>query len=283
MSKILVVGDVIIDEYLDAHAVKICPDAACLSAQIEWGNGRSYVGAAGNVALNLKALGHDVSIVYGKGFGWNLEEFESVERLPLPFNGYPTIKIRVLSDGNIIFRIDREWKQEFNLAKIDEMRTVIDKLEPDAIVISDYGKGLVQALIGGGFMGFLGDPPLFIDAHRGNVWLYKRLANVALTCFSARDVPDDGVDGFLPRLEKHGKRGFYLVTEKLTEVFAPYDEYGGPRSVVGAGDALISAIVHTKLKGKTLRECCSWANRIVSKSVTRLGNVRIMKEDSLDI
>jgi D-beta-D-heptose 7-phosphate kinase/D-beta-D-heptose 1-phosphate adenosyltransferase len=149
--RILVVGDLMLDEYVWGSVERISPEAPVpvLSVTSE----EFTLGGAGNVAKNLAVLGARVAVagVVGKGAdGRKLREglagigadVEAVVEEP----GRPTTrKTRVMAERQQVLRIDRETVQAISSRSADSLiRKVKERLPAaDLLLISDYGKGVV--------------------------------------------------------------------------------------------------------------------------------------------
>lgn len=152
--KIAVVGDIILDEYLDGRVDRISPEAP---VPVHLVKNRTYTpGGAANAARNIRLSGAQAQLfsVAGNDEAFTLlkEVFEN-EGLPvdgiLTTDDRPTIrKTRITTQSQQLVRID--WERVFPISEEqqDELYSKMEKSEFDAILISDYGKGaLPDALI----------------------------------------------------------------------------------------------------------------------------------------
>ncbi len=149
--KLLVVGDLMIDEYVWGDVDRISPEAP---VQVVSVTREDYtLGGSGNVVNNLAALGAGTLVagVTGTGPGGVLmtEKFRSLgvntsgvvkdSRRPT------TRKTRIIAGSQHVLRIDRETRSditgETRAAIAKYIQEVIPKV--DAVLISDYGKGLL--------------------------------------------------------------------------------------------------------------------------------------------
>lgn len=155
--KILVVGDVMIDEYLWGSMDRISPEAPVPVVALHKKEQRP--GGAANVALNLLSLGvkTDIASVIGKDAHGKL-----LKQL-LKQNGIlntiliedehrqTTCKTRVLARNQQVLRIDDEVTHELNVTLQKQfIKKVCDYLEqhkPDAVIFEDYDKGLLNETI----------------------------------------------------------------------------------------------------------------------------------------
>ena len=144
--KVLVIGDFMIDHYIIGESNRMSPEAPVpvVVPKEEY----SIPGGAGNVAMNLKLMGADVTCVgcigndiWGekllsilKNQGINTEKIEIIDDHPT------TLKQRIYSDGKQVARLDTEkiinWE-------IDEDTTDIAE-NYDVLILSDYNKGVLH-------------------------------------------------------------------------------------------------------------------------------------------
>lgn len=150
-ARILVVGDVMLDEYWEGNTQRISPEAPVPVVHVQ----KQYfkAGGAANVALNIAALqgralllgmvGDDAeSIKLNK-----LLKDHHVESHLIKLKNIPTIKkLRVLSQHQQLIRTDFEN----NLTEVDktDLLAAFKKLlnEIDVVIISDYGKGTLSQI-----------------------------------------------------------------------------------------------------------------------------------------
>ena len=149
--SILVVGDLMIDEYLWGQVERISPEAPVQVVSVD--NEDYTLGGAGNVVNNLMALGAKVSVagVIGTKTDGNLlaERFEELgadTRALIRDPERPTTrKTRIIADNQHVLRIDRETKKEISAATRTALSDITREIIPhcDSILVSDYGKGLI--------------------------------------------------------------------------------------------------------------------------------------------
>jgi D-beta-D-heptose 7-phosphate kinase/D-beta-D-heptose 1-phosphate adenosyltransferase len=150
--NILVVGDLMLDRYLWGDVERISPEAPVPVVRV---NSRSEsAGGAGNVAFNLVGLGARVTLVgvrgadeAGRRLG-ALMHRPSILDLSIECAGRSTItKTRVVSGGQQLLRLDEEQVRpvgvEIVQAAVGHIATAAQTA--DAIVLSDYGKGMLQS------------------------------------------------------------------------------------------------------------------------------------------
>ncbi|QPH41279.1 D-glycero-beta-D-manno-heptose 1-phosphate adenylyltransferase [Pedobacter endophyticus] len=155
-KKVLVIGELIVDVYVQGTCSRIAPEASVPVIDVQ--DKKYCLGGAANVAANLAALGADVSFLSACGnddyaiTAHNLLKtaglktdhiFKVSERTTL-------YKTRVSSDSQLLVRFDEGSTHAISTDIEQTMKTALEQLyrEADAVFIADYGKGiLVDALI----------------------------------------------------------------------------------------------------------------------------------------
>lgn len=157
LKKIIVIGDVMLDEYIFGSVSRISPEAPVLVLKEE--NKEWSLGGAANVALNCKHVGCNVDLIgvinnqdkEGKKILAMLAQRDiSVEGLVKSNIRVTTCKKRALNNSYQLFRIDSEDSKDLNEQEFVSILEKMGKLIiPDSIVlISDYSKGvLTQELL----------------------------------------------------------------------------------------------------------------------------------------
>lgn len=152
--NILVVGDIILDHYLYGQVNRISPEAPVpilLSDREEY-----RLGGAGNVFLNLIALGCRASLIGVTGddeAGKKIRDITPERYLGINVPGRITpIKTRLIANRQQILRIDRETTSPLLKETVDTILERISNCRADAFLLSDYAKGtfnleLVQQVI----------------------------------------------------------------------------------------------------------------------------------------
>ncbi len=150
--RLLVVGDVMLDEFVWGRVSRISPEAPVPVVEV---HGEScYPGGAANVARNLRPFCEEVGICGLTGedaAGERLRgllEGEGISTGALAADpGIPTIlKTRIVARHQQVVRVDREKKGPL---PSDARRRIVDLIAErisgsDGIIIEDYGKGLLD-------------------------------------------------------------------------------------------------------------------------------------------
>lgn len=149
--RALVLGDLMIDEYLWGEVDRISPEAPVPIVSVK--RETCTLGGAGNVINNLVAMGAKVSVVGTAGTGTTgrmmLDKFNE---LGVDSGGIideperpTTRKTRVIASNQQVLRIDRETKKEISQTTLERLISFISGVasQVDIVIISDYDKGLV--------------------------------------------------------------------------------------------------------------------------------------------
>ncbi len=155
-KKILVLGDLMLDEFVWGNVVRISPEAPVPVVEVE--REFSYPGGAANVARNLKQFCQEVYVLgqIGKDdAGEKLKRLMSKEGLRtdglMVAENIPTIvKTRIIAQHQQIVRVDREKKMLRDASVLNnamaQSHALLESI--DAILFEDYGKGfLCQELV----------------------------------------------------------------------------------------------------------------------------------------
>lgn len=156
--RVLVVGDIMLDRYWIGEATRISPEAPV--PILEKRRFLSHPGGAGNVALNLSALGANVAVVAAIGddnSGYELRQSLIRERLCADHlfvdpGRITTVKTRIIADKQQIVRLDEEDRHSLSAEQESMMLQKIEALvgSCNCAIISDYAKGVVTAALATG-------------------------------------------------------------------------------------------------------------------------------------
>ena len=148
--RLLVVGDVMLDRYIWGDATRISPEAPV--PVIDVFDETFTAGGAGNVALNIAALGARCTVAGYFGAdetGRKLREVlkgKGIATLGTPGNGQTIMKTRVMVQRQQLCRIDRESPPaSYHLTAGQAEALLAPEIAAcDAVVLSDYAKGILN-------------------------------------------------------------------------------------------------------------------------------------------
>lgn len=150
--RIMVVGDLMVDQYVYGRVSRISPEAPVPVVEVD--SECFFPGGAANVARNLRALGGNVElmgVVGNDAMGRELRRM--MNRSGVDTHGFlvdkkrPTIlKTRIIATHQQVVRIDREDKRRaangFHQRAISFLKKEARSI--DAVIFEDYGKGFIQ-------------------------------------------------------------------------------------------------------------------------------------------
>jgi len=151
-ARVLVLGDLILDEYVWGSVDRISPEAP---VPVVWANKRTYVpGGAANVANNIRSMDAEVCLVGVIGADQNRDVlFQELKKRKIDTKGifcepkrHTTLKTRIIAGHQQVVRVDWEHTDplpaDLNERIIKFLKQNIGDF--DAIIIEDYGKGVIN-------------------------------------------------------------------------------------------------------------------------------------------
>jgi D-glycero-beta-D-manno-heptose-7-phosphate kinase len=151
-KKIVIFGDVGIDEYVQGDVLRISPEAPVPVVEVT--NSEQKLGLSANVAANVKSLGGEaylISLVGNDETSIRLKSIMMEQGITTEFlmtdpQRSTTKKLRVMTGHHHIVRVDFENKSpmtlEFLSLHLDNIEKTIKN--SDCVIIQDYAKGLVS-------------------------------------------------------------------------------------------------------------------------------------------
>jgi D-glycero-beta-D-manno-heptose-7-phosphate kinase len=150
-SRILVVGDVMLDQFIWGRVSRISPEAPVPVVDFEREN--FMPGGAANVARNLSALGARAEIfgVVGRDHAAVQLRLHLTEQrvdcaglVTVPAR-HTSVKTRIVASQQQVVRLDRETRQELDARATRRLLAAIESrlAGADALIVGDYGKGVV--------------------------------------------------------------------------------------------------------------------------------------------
>lgn len=301
--RILILGDVMLDEYLWGNVSRISPEAPVPVVEIL--KETVKLGGAANVALNVQALGDQPILVgvvgedkNGERLKGNLKDNQlSGEGIFMDGNRQTTIKTRIIAHSQQVVRADREKTDEIPSELSSKLYDFIQSRvkEIDGIIISDYGKGVINGGLLQRVITLAKENDLFIgvDPKETHFMSYKKVSLItpnhheASFVFGKRIKDEKSLEevgwGLLERLDveslliTRGEKGMSLfeknkiLTHFPTAAKEVYD-------VTGAGDTVISAFACAKAAGADFKEAALLSNHAAGIAVGELGTAQVTQE-----
>jgi rfaE bifunctional protein kinase chain/domain len=302
---VLVIGDIMLDEYIIGDAQRISPEAPVPVVHVKAEH--FQVGGAGNVARNIKDLGGTPHLIGTCGDGHNSDKLrqavkaDSLHASILTLPGRPaTTKTRVMARGQQILRIDHEDIEPLSPAESDQLLEYIKEQWPRqrVVIISDYNKGTINRRLMEGIFklrqSFANPVCLMVDPKPENLHLYRKVDLITPNTketgecagLPVRDKEEVIKAALAIRKKIHcksllttlGPEGMALFQAKNNIVHIPtlakqvYD-------VTGAGDTVIGALGLANAAGMPLLESCILANYAAGIVVGKSGSATATQDE----
>lgn len=306
-KRILVLGDVMLDRFIWGVVSRISPEAPVPVVDIR--RETSCLGGAANVSANVRSLGAipvPVGVIGNDGEGRRLKaEFR---KLGVPVNGLvvdpdrtTSVKTRIIAHHQQVCRTDREDRRELSPVIENEVceRFRDEVGDADAVVVSDYAKGLVSP-------GLMRKVLPIASAREKIVCVDPKLSNLAhyrpatvitpntmeaerasgITIHTVRDLIRAGKKILHQTKVEHllvtrGEEGMALFEgkDKVSHIPTVAREVF---DVTGAGDTVISTLTLGLVAGLTVLQAAVLANFAAGIVVGKLGTASVTPEELLE-
>jgi D-beta-D-heptose 7-phosphate kinase/D-beta-D-heptose 1-phosphate adenosyltransferase len=306
-QRVLVIGDVMLDEYLAGDCSRLSPEAPVPIVSVT--SSRSVLGGAANAAHNIASLGGCavlIGVVGDDDPGRRIVELANgagIQFVPVR-DGRPTVrKTRVLGPQQQLLRLDYESTQEVSAAtEAESLRLALHHLgDSRAVVISDYAKGLVthglcHAVIEAAraaHVPVIIDPrPQHADSYVGCDYLTPNWKE-SLGLVGYPEVPPtpEAIEEIGRRLA--GRFGAHVLMTLGAKGMRFFGRDGGSLfeeaslakevfDVSGAGDTVVAAFALALAAGCDHRAAVALANRAAGVVVSKLGTATVHPADLLE-
>jgi D-beta-D-heptose 7-phosphate kinase/D-beta-D-heptose 1-phosphate adenosyltransferase len=292
-APVLVVGDVMLDRYWHGPTHRISPEAPVPVVKVEQIEDRP--GGAGNVALNIAALGAPAWLVGVTGedeAALSLRQRLNAAGVYCDFQAHsdrPTItKLRVMSRHQQLIRLDFEEPFETDgKAILESVRGLLDKVK--VMILSDYGKGALvnhQALIA---LAKERGVPVLADPKGKDFSIYR-----GATLITPNMTEFEAVVGHCSSEQMLVEKGMALVEElQLDAMLVTRSEQGMTLlrrgepalhmpararevfDVTGAGDTVISTLAAALAAGEAMPNAVGLSNLAAGIVIGKLGTAAI--------
>jgi D-beta-D-heptose 7-phosphate kinase / D-beta-D-heptose 1-phosphate adenosyltransferase len=300
-NKILVVGDIILDEYLGGSIDRISPEAPVPVVHVKETSYR--LGGAANVASNLKALGCEVILLGIIGDDYignkiaNILAAENIE-VRLVKSKKPSIrKTRIIGRSSHILRLD--YEEHYSESDASELEANFNSVikSVDSCIFSDYSKGTLQNVTQLIKIAKKASKLVFTDPKHASFSMYagsdfitpnsKEMANMLPVSYDSSE--------WLPTLKSkmlqhkianvlytRGKDGMSLITksDKMLCVNAIASEVF---DVTGAGDTVIAIFAALITANFDYKKAMTVANYAAGFVVKRQGTAQVGLSDLLHL
>lgn len=303
-TRIVAVGDAMLDEYLIGDVERVSPEAPVPVVRIR--ERRHALGGVANVAQNIVAAGAEcrlICVVGNDQAGTQLREM--LEGIGAPTAGVlavgrpTTRKSRVVARSQQLVRIDEEDDADLSPENADRIGTAIEAALADAhaLVLEDYNKGvLIPSIIARAIAAATARGiPIIVDPKYRHFFAYRGATvfkpnrrelesalGAAVDLAHAEAIPAAlerlGVDHLLLTL---GERGM-LLASRGGEVSSVPTVAREVYDVVGAGDTVTAFLATVMAAGGSASEAAIVANYAAGVEVGKLGAATVTPAEVLD-
>ncbi|MEW5947711.1 MAG: D-glycero-beta-D-manno-heptose-7-phosphate kinase [bacterium] len=304
--RILVVGDVMLDEYVWGKATRISPEAPVPVVEIE--RRTFHPGGAANTVANIAALGASATLMGAVGKDENGKILRNVLRdagirpdsLVTDPSRPTTCKVRIIAHGQQVMRADYEVTDNLNEKVSAKILKIASGIMPSihGIAVSDYRKGVINPFLINGLITLAKehDRIIVVDMKPENAPLFKGITLATpnkseASLISGVEIKDReslreageiirkelSAAGVLVTL---GEDGMALFSNRKDMVLFPavatqvYD-------VTGAGDTVISAVTLALSSGAALEDAVEFANFAAGVVVRKRGTTTAAADEIL--
>ncbi len=314
-SRILVIGDIILDRYIWGNVQRISPEAPVPIVHIN--KETSVPGGAANVARNLAelripvtlagAIGRDEMGLCAKRL---LEQNKFQTNILQEILDYPTsTKTRILASRQQLLRLDAEEPLSMDPLTLEQVKASISRVLPQvrAVIVADYNKGFItqelldfiKAECSGRGIWISMDPK---PSHNLDLSGVNLITPNRKEAFELAHIPDTPSSAQLPLQDTKllqvaqlllqnctpanilitlGEQGMLLCRQDQPPIHIPtfarevFD-------VSGAGDTVIAALTAAITTGASLQEAAILANHAAGVVVAKVGTATASPEEILE-
>jgi D-beta-D-heptose 7-phosphate kinase/D-beta-D-heptose 1-phosphate adenosyltransferase len=303
--RIVVVGDVMLDEYVWGEAARISPEAPVPILEVIRESLR--LGGAANVAKNIASLGGTVELLSVVGADSRADDLRRMLEEDHGIDGGglfedparpTTLKTRIVASRQQVVRVDRESREALSGELRERFldRVLSRVAAADGVIVSDYGKGVVDLE----FMEELGKVAhahgtfVAVDPKDSHFHQYRHVSVVTPNTHEASGAAQIAIKDaasleaagrkLLGQLQSEGvlitrgSEGMSLFRPDIETTHIPvmarevYD-------VTGAGDTVIATFTAARVAGATLEQAAVLSNAAAAVVVGEIGTASVTPEE----
>ena len=301
-ARILVIGDIMVDEFIWGKVSRISPEAPVPVVNVV--SESLCLGGGANVVNNVRSLDGGVMVCgvvgddeMGRRLISDLDKYGIDTEGVIVDGARPTtIKTRVIAHNQQVVRYDRESASEISQSTREKIVSFVKKNlhRLDAIIISDYGKGVTSEKLIGEVLHIAGENGkiISVDPKVSNFSFYK-----GVTAITPNNNEASEAGGIEIRDEETLLRVGEVLMEKLAckillitrgeEGMTLFEENGEIThipaltkevyDVTGAGDTVISVLTLALTAGATIKEAAVIANYAAGIVVGEVGTATVSR------
>ena len=307
--RVLIIGDVMLDEYVWGDVNRISPEAPVPIVEIQQ---KTHVaGGAANVEANIHSLGGSVYLISLVGDDTQAENLRTTlkkmyiltDSLVVDPSRVTTTKTRIIAHSQQIMRLDTEIrttpKNEIEILLIDQIKQLVNMV--DVCVISDYAKGVISKRIASEFIkeslnagkSILVDPkgndytkyegvsmitPNMAEAQQATGIFSKDETNLLLIGRQLRKIIGGG-----NVLITRGADGMSLFHADDTDVIHIPTQARNVYDVTGAGDTVLGTLALAIGVGMPIEDAVRLSNKAAGIVVGKIGTSTVTEQELFGI
>lgn len=306
-SRVLVVGDVILDRYVSGHANRLSPEAPI--PVLRPSARRATLGGAANVALNIAALGGEavlVGVIGADPSGTEVQRLLAATdgitgRLVVALDRPTTTKTRFIAGAHQLLRLDEEFTTPLPAETADQLVQQFDMSLPGAavVVLSDYAKGALSDAVLRAVISHVAAHgcPVIADPKRVDFTAYRGATILTPNELEARtatriEATDDDAAERAGAAALALTEGEAVVVTRSEKGLALIRRDGKPlhmptraravADVSGAGDTLVATLALALAAGAELPDAAAVANVSAGISVGKPGTAVVSHKELRD-
>lgn len=296
-ARVLVVGDAMLDRYFFGDVERISPEAPVPVVRVTREEAR--LGGAANVALNVKSLGANVTLITVVGNDEPAVRLQGLLKeqgvdsiLGTDAKLHTCVKLRVIGRAQQLVRVDFESQPDHEV--LADMLSDYSRVLPqhDAVLFSDYGKGGLAHIPQMIELARAAGKPVLVDPKGVD---YVRYTGATVITPNRSEL-SQVVGGWSTEEQLHERaerlreslRLDSLLLTRSEEGMSLFDAAGHVRvaakarevfDVTGAGDTVIAVVAAMLACGMSLREALPIANHAAGLVVGKFGTATVSYEE----
>ncbi len=300
-KKIVVVGDYMLDEYIKGKVERISPEAPVPVVEAKEMDYRP--GGAANVVSNLVSLGAipiPLGVIGTDTAGellLNLLKQQGVETdyLITDPSRPTTRKMRIIGGSQQLLRVDWENREYITVKTAQKVSDTLKALskDADAVIISDYGKGVITEKLFNLTTKLKENLPVILDPKEKNFPIYRNITAMTpntketFQAVGINPTTDEETEKAGIKLIEKFNLDFAVITrseEGLSVIGKGFKKHIPTRAkqvfdVTGAGDTVISVFTLSLAAGASVEEAGEIANIAAGIVVGKLGTATVTVEE----
>jgi D-beta-D-heptose 7-phosphate kinase/D-beta-D-heptose 1-phosphate adenosyltransferase len=304
-KRVLIVGDVMLDEFIWGQVRRISPEAPVPVVEMQR---RTYaLGGAANSAANVVSLGGDALLGGAVGRDHYADHLVSVlaqsavraDGLIALASRQTTTKTRVIAHNQQVVRLDCEQRTPLTVAEEDRLLQWAEAHLPTVAtcILSDYAKGVVSDRLAERFIRLARQAckPVVVDPKGTNYAKYRGATVVKPNLHEAersanQEITDEAslldvgrrlsavLEGSALLITR-GAQGMSLFQPESPPIHIPIVQPRHVFDVTGAGDTVVSTLAMALAGGSTLEQAIHLANWAASIVVEKVGTATVTLEE----